>query len=262
MTEPPRPGIADLFNLTGKVAIVTGGAMGIGRGIALRLAEARAAVLLADVDVEAAEATAGQIRGQGGTVEVAVADASSIADAARTVRQAVETFGRLDILVNNAGVYPFVPALEVTEALWDTVLDTNLKGLFFYSRAAAEEIIAEGRAGKIINIASVDAFHPTGFLAPYDASKGGVMMVTRALALELGAHNICVNAIAPGAVLTPGAGSPTAADARYQAFVARIPLGRMGMPDDVARVALFLAGSAADYVTGSVVLVDGGYLQG
>jgi 2-deoxy-D-gluconate 3-dehydrogenase len=202
------------------------------------------------------------MRVQGGAVEVVPADVSSVADAGRTVRQTIDAFGRLDILVNNAGIYPFVPALEVTEALWDAVLDTNLKGLFFYSREAAAEMIAEGHGGKIVNIASVDAFHPTGFLAPYDASKAGVVMVTRALALELGAHNVCVNAIAPGAILTPGSGSPTPADARYSAFVERIPLGRMGTPDDVARVALFLASSAADYVTGSVLVVDGGYLQG
>lgn len=262
MTDAPAPGIPDLFDLSGKVAIVTGGGKGIGRCIALRLAEAGAAIMLTDVDFEAAESTAGQMQARGAAVAVLVADASSIADAGRTVRQAVETFGRLDILVNNAGLYPFMPALEVTEALWDSVLDTNLKGLFFYSKAAAEEIIAEGHPGKIINIASVDAFHPTGLLAPYDASKGGVMMVTRALALELGAYNICVNAIAPGAILTPGSGSPTPRDERYLAFVARIPLRRIGLPDDVARVALFLAGNAADYVTGSVVVVDGGYLQG
>jgi 2-dehydro-3-deoxy-D-gluconate 5-dehydrogenase len=262
VTVPQTPGLADLFDLSGKVAIVTGGAMGIGRSIAFRLSEAGAAVLLTDIDVGAAATTAGQIRVQGGAVEAWPADASSVADAGRTVRQAVETFGRLDILVNNAGVYPFTPALEVTEALWDTVLDINLKGLFFYSRAAAEEIITEGHGGKIINIASVDAFHPTGRLAAYDASKGGVVMLTRALALELGVHNICVNAIAPGAILTPGSGSPSLSDEPYQAFVERIPLNRMGMPDDVAKVALFLASGAADYMTGSVVVVDGGYLQG
>jgi 2-deoxy-D-gluconate 3-dehydrogenase len=262
MPEPPTPGLHDLFDLSGKVAIVTGGAKGIGRGICLRLTEAGAAVVLSDIDLEAARGTALQIQAEGGTVAVVAADASSVAEAGRTVRQAVDVFGRLDILVNNAGIYPFVPALEVSEALWDAVLDTNLKGLFFYSREAAAEMIAEGHGGKIVNIASVDAFHPTGLLAPYDASKGGVMMVTRALALELGTHNVCVNAIAPGAILTPGSGSPTPADERYVAFVERIPLGRMGTPDDVARVALFLASGAADYVTGSVVVVDGGYLQG
>lgn len=253
--------VAQLFDLTGKVAIVTGGAMGIGQGIALRLAEAGAAVVIADVSLSAAEDTASQIRASGGKAKAMQADVASVADAKRVARETVREFGRLDILVNNAGIYPMVSALEVTEALWDKVLDINLKGLFFYTQAAAQEMVNEGHAGKIINIASIDGLHPTGNLVHYDASKGGVVMVTKALALEFGPRNITVNAIAPGAIQTPGAGGAVVPEEVMQAFAARIPLRRMGVPDDIAKVVLFLASGAADYMTGSVVVVDGGVLQ-
>jgi 2-dehydro-3-deoxy-D-gluconate 5-dehydrogenase len=261
MTVQQKQSIAQLFDLTGKVAIVTGGAMGIGQGIAFRLAEAGAAVMIADVNLEAAEDTASQIRVEGGKAKAIKADASSVADAKRTVQETVRAFGRLDILVNNAGVYPLAPALEVTEALWDKVMDINLKGLFFYTQAAAQEIVNEDHAGKIINIASIDALHPTGNLVHYDASKGGVVMVTKALALEFGPRNISINAIAPGGIQTPGASSPSTSDEMIQAFAARIPMRRMGVPDDIAKVVLFLASGASDYMTGSVVVVDGGFLQ-
>lgn len=154
-----------------------------------------------------------------------------------------------------------VPALEVTETLWDKVLDINLKGFFFYAQAAAKEMVNEGHAGRIINIASIDALHPTGNLVHYDSSKGGVVMMTKALALELGPRNISVNAIAPGGIQTPGASSPSTPAEFTQAFVARIPMRRMGVPDDIAKVVLFLASSAADYMTGSLLVVDGGFLQ-
>lgn len=261
MTVQQKQSIAQLFDLAGKVAIVTGGAMGIGQGIAFRLAEAGAAVMIVDVNLEAAEVTVSKIRVEGGKAKAIKADASSVADARRTVQETVRVFGRLDILVNNAGVYPFAPALEVTEALWDKVVDINLKGLFFYSQAAAQEMVNEGHAGKIINMASIDAMHPTGNLVHYDASKGGVVMVTKALALEFGPRGISINAIAPGGIQTPGASSPSTSDEMIQAFAARIPMRRMGVPDDIAKVALFLASNASDYMTGSVVVVDGGFLQ-
>ena len=261
MTTQQNPNIAQLFDLTGKAAIVTGGAMGIGQGIALRLAEAGAAVMITDINLEAADNTVNQIRSKGGKAEAINADASSAADARRAVQETLQAFGRLDILVNNAGIYPFAPALQVTEELWDKVVDINLKGLFFYTQAAAQEMMNEGHSGKIINIASIDALHPTGNLVHYDASKGGVVMVTKALALEFGPHNITVNAIAPGGIQTPGAGGSSIPDEFLQAFTAKIPLRRMGVPDDIARVVVFLASGAADYMTGSLVVVDGGFLQ-
>jgi 2-deoxy-D-gluconate 3-dehydrogenase len=261
MTTQQNLSIAHLFDLTGKAAIVTGGAMGIGQGIALRLAEAGAGVLITDINLEAAFNTVNQIRSKGGKAEAIKADVSSVADAKRTVQETVRAFGRLDIIVNNAGIYPFAPALQMTEELWDKVLNINLKGLFFYSQAAAQEMMNEGHGGKIINIASIDALHPTGNLVHYDASKGGVVMVTKALALELGPHNIMVNAIAPGGIQTPGASGPVTSDEFLQAFISRIPLRRVGVPDDIAKVVFFLASGASDYMTGSLVVVDGGVLQ-
>src|SRR6266480_933273 len=209
MTTQQNPNIVQLFDLTGKAAIVTGGAMGIGQGIALRLAEAGAAVMLTDINLEAADNTVNQIRSKGGKAEAINADASSVADARRTV----------------------------------------------------QEMMNEGHGGKIINIASIDALHPTGNLVHYDASKGGVVMVTKALALEFGPHNITVNAIAPGAIQTPGADGSAITDEIIQSLIARIPLGRMGAPDDIARVVLFLASEASNYMTGSLLVVDGGFLQ-
>jgi 2-deoxy-D-gluconate 3-dehydrogenase len=261
--------IAQLFDLTDQAALVTGGAKGIGQGIALRLAEAGATVMMADVDLDAAEQTALMIRRQDGKAAVVRADTSQVADAQAAVDATVQTFGRLDILVNNAGVFPFTSALEMTEAQWERVLDINLKGAFFFAQAAARRMIAGKRGGVIINIASIDAFHPTGFLAHYDASKGGMRMLTKSLAVELAPQGIRVNAIAPGGITTPGAAAGTAAalqaahvnsEQLTEQFLARIPLKRMGEPDDIATVALFLASQASAYMTGDCLIVDGGYL--
>jgi 2-deoxy-D-gluconate 3-dehydrogenase len=263
--------IAQLFNLTGKGAVVTGGAMGIGQAIAFRLAEAGAGVMIADIDLEAANQTAEQIKASGGKAQAIRADARSAADARKVFQATVKAYGSLDILVNNAGVYPLLPILEINEETWDKTLDTNLKGVFFYSQAAAQQMIKAGHGGKIINIASIDAFHPHGEVAHYNASKGGVVMLTKALALELAPHQILVNSVAPGSINTPGTiavGEIYAARVKDPAkfaelgakMASRLPLGHPGMPDDIAKVVLFLASAAADYMTGSVILVDGGYL--
>ncbi len=261
--------IAQLFDLKGKSAIVTGGAQGIGQAIALRLAEAGAAITIADVNLNAANATVEQIKAQGGKVQAVQADTASVADAKRVVDLTLTAFGSIDILVNNAGIFPFSPATQTTEELWDKVLDVNLKGAFFYSQAAAQKMIDAGRGGKIIMIASIDSLHPTGNLAHYDASKGGMLMLTKALAVEFGRHKINVNAIAPGGIQTPGGESQAATiikatgmtpEQMVKGFMSRIPLGHMGAPDDIAKVVLFLASAAADYMTGSLMVVDGGYL--
>jgi 2-deoxy-D-gluconate 3-dehydrogenase len=260
--------IKELFNLSGKVAIVTGGAQGIGKGIALRLAEAGASVIVSDINLESARATVDELKKGGYKAAAVQSDTSKVADAARTVEETLKIFGDLHILVNNAGIYPFTSTETITEAIWDKTIDINLKGMMFFTQAAAKVMIARGHGGKIVNIASIDGFHPTGNLLSYDASKGGVVMLTKALAKDLAPKHINVNAIAPGAIQTPGGSAGMGGMSQEQielatkAFLATIPLGRIGQPDDIGRVALFLATEASDYMTGSVIVADGGYLVG
>ena len=261
--------IAQLFDLSGKTAIVTGAAMGIGKGIAMRLAEAGASVVVADINLEAARTAVKEIKAAGYKAAAVQADTSRVSEAQKVVQAALETFGDLHILVNNAGIYPMSPALDMTEETWDRVLDINLKGAMFFSQAAARAMIAKGHGGKIVSTTSIDAFYPTvGNLAEYDASKGGLVSLTRALAKEWAQHCINVNAIAPGAIATPGGQAGSAGmskeelEAATKAFIAKIPLGRMGEPDDIGRVALFLASEASDYITGTTIVADGGYLVG
>ncbi len=260
--------ISQVFDLSGKVALVTGGALGIGEGIARRLAEAGAAVMISDINLEAVQEAVKKIREAGGTAEAVRSDVSRLEDVQKATDATVEKFGKLDILVNNAGIFPSKPVLDVSPELWQKVISTNLSGAFFQAQAAARKMVASGQGGKIINIASIDALHPSGNLVHYDASKGGVAMLTRSMALELAKHHITVNAIAPGGVQTPGASmtmdvgslSSTQVEIMVRDFMARIPLGRMGVPDDIAKPVLFLASSAADYITGELIVVDGGFL--
>ncbi len=261
--------ITELFDLTGKGAVVTGGAMGIGKAIAERLCEAGAGVMIADLNEEAARQAAEEIQAEGGNTQAIQADASSAADGKKVAQAALETFGSLDILVNNAGIYPFSPVLETTEEMWDKVLNTNLKGVFLYSQAAARVMAKAQKGGKIINMCSVDALKPTGMIAHYNASKGGALMLTKALALELAPMNILVNAVAPGGIATPGTASLSETmledsglnpEEVTQEFLNSVPLGRWGEPDDIAKVVLFLASSASDYMCGEMMVVDGGML--
>jgi len=262
------PSIAELFDLTGKGAIVTGGAMGIGKAISSRLAEAGASVMIADLDLDTANQTVEEIKSRGGKAQAIQADASSSADVKKVINATVEAFGSLDIMVNNAGIYPLLPVMRVEEDLWDKVIDINMKGTFMFAQTAAAKMIEAGKGGKIINLASVDGFHPNGNATPYNASKGGVIMMTKALALELAPHKILVNAVAPGNIITPGTKSTGKAAVAAgltieqigKSFMGRIPLERPGGPDDIAKVVLFLASGASDYMTGDILLVDGGYL--
>jgi 2-deoxy-D-gluconate 3-dehydrogenase len=228
------------------------------------LAEAGARVWVADLDEDAGLAAAHAVGGRFVRADVAIAD-----DARRALDTVIGSDGRIDVLVNNAGVFPLCSALDVDEPLWDRVLDTNLKGAFFFAQAAARQMARLGRGGSIVNIASVDALHPTGRLAPYDASKGGLVMLTRALALELAPLRIRVNAICPGGIDTPGADVAAATMARQlgtsvEALRTRspshVPLGRMGQPDDVARAVLFFTTPLSAWITGDVMVVDGGEL--
>lgn len=261
----PEKSIQELFDLNGKVAIVTGAAMGIGKAIAYRLSEAGASVMITDINLEAAQKTVGELKAKGRKVDALQADSSQPAAAAMAVKTTTEKFGGLDILVNNAGIFPMSPMLAISEAQWDKVLDINLKGMFFFTQAAAQEMVNQGKGGKIVNVASIDGLHPTGNLVHYDASKGGVVMATKAMALELGPKGIYVNAIAPGGIKTPGAAMPAGLTPEqiktmYDGLIQHVPLRRQGDPDDIARAALFLASSAADYITGEILVVDGGYL--
>jgi 2-deoxy-D-gluconate 3-dehydrogenase len=263
-----EPGIAGLLDLHGMVAMVTGAGQGIGAAIAVRLAEAGADVAVLDLDDRTAHATADRIVRSGRRAVAILANVSDAAADRAAVRTTREKLGQLDILVNNAGIFPFSPAMETTPELWNRVLSVNLSGAFFLAQEAAKAMVEGGRGGSIVNIASVDAFRPTGNLAHYDASKGGLVMLTRSLALEFGPKKIRVNCIAPGSIDTPGAQAATGAalpsgvdpQALLKTFLARIPLGRMGAPEDIANAALFLASPAASYITGATLVVDGGYL--
>lgn len=230
------------IDLLGKVAIVTGGAMGIGLGIVKRFEEAGAKVVIAD--------------------KTTGIDVSSEADVKKMVSETVSTFGGVDILVNNAGIYPIVPVEKMTSADFDKVIAVNLKGVFLCTKYVSEQMIKQGKGGKIINITSIDALHPSSIgLAHYDASKHGVWGFTKNIALELAPHKIWVNAIAPGAIETPGVtgGKALTADI-MEKFIAKIPMQRIGQPDDIGKVALFLASDMSSYMTGSQIVVDGGVL--
>lgn len=255
------------FDLGGKNAIVTGGAMGIGFGIAKQLANAGANVLIADLLAGPAEESAKKLSGSRGNAAAVQADVTAEGVGDRIIDKCVDLFGSVDILVNNAGIYPISPVMQMTPDFFDRVYRINLRGLVFISKAAAARMIAKGKGGKIINISSIDAFHPSSVgLAAYDASKGGVVMFTKALALELAPHQISVNSIAPGGIVTEGASKPLVGmtkeqtDQMTKAFLSRIPFGRMGIPEDIGKVAVFLASSASDYMTGQTVIVDGGML--
>lgn len=262
--------IAELFNLSGKSALVTGGAMGIGEAIASRLAEAGASVVVVDINLDAANQTAGQIKANGGKAHAVKADVRSSADARKAVEATVGKFGQLDILVNNAGIMPVpTPALMVSEEVWENVIATNLKGTFNFSQAAAQQMVNAGHGGRIINVASTSAWRGFGGMAPYDASKAGVIMLTKSLAVEFAPHKILVNAVAAGSTITPGAeavnkimcqATGMTREAILDMVKSQIPLGRNGEPDDLAKAVLFLASDAASFVTGISVLVDGGRL--
>lgn len=266
-TSRAAPGV-DPFRLDGKVALVTGAGRGIGEAIAIRFAEAGASVAVLDLDEATSRTTVRKIEQLNGTALAIPADIGRPDEGRRVVAEIVQEFGHLDVLVNNAGIFPFSPALEVPESLWIQVLGVNLSGAFFLAQAAAQAMVTARIQGSIVNIASVDAFRPTGGLAPYDASKAGLVMLTRSLAFELGPRGIRVNAIAPGSIDTPGARAATSGSlpdgmdpsALLKAFLARVPLGRMGTPDDIARAAVFLASPASAYITGATLTVDGGYL--
>ena len=245
------------MRLRGKITLVTGAQQGIGRGIALAFAREGAdiAVNYLDDRVEA-EKVMREVCAAGQRAVLVQADVARPTDAQTMVAQVLSELGGLDVLVNNAGVYPRVPFLEMRETDWDLVLDVNLKGGFLCAQAAARAMVAAGRRGSIINMAS-QAIRGAVRGVHYSASKGGVVAMTRATALELAPHGIRVNAIAPG--LTDTAQPRYGNNEDELAAMARaVPLGRMAQPDDIAAVAVFLASDDARHVTGQTVHVNGG----
>jgi len=252
-------GVLDLFKLDGKVALVTGAGRGLGQAMAVGLAEAGADV--AGLDVISVEETQAQVEALGRrfmAVDCNLGD-STVQELDDTVRRVAAEMGRLDVLVNNAGIIRRAPVLEFSEAYWDDVIQIDLKALFFLSQAAARLMVAQG-SGKIISVASMLSFQG-GILVPsYTAAKSGVAGLTRALANELAARGVNVNAIAPGYMATDNTAPLRADPMRSEAILGRIPAGRWGIPDDLKGVVTFLASAASDYLHGAIVPVDGGWL--
>ena len=244
--------------LAGKVALVTGAQQGIGRAIAIALARARADVVINYLnDVRAAEDVAAEVHSTGQRAVLAQGDVAGSGTPARLVEATVAAFGKIDILVNNAGVFPRVPFLEMTDTDWDLVHSINLKASCFCAQAAARSMVAAGQGGVIICMASSAIFGASQRGVHYSASKGGVVSLTRAMALELAPWKIRVNAIAPGLTDTaqPRYGST---EEELAARAAAMPLGRMGQPEDIANVAVFLASEKSAFMTGQTVHANGG----
>jgi NAD(P)-dependent dehydrogenase (short-subunit alcohol dehydrogenase family) len=246
------------FSLEGQVAIITGASRGIGRAIALRLAGAGACVVVSSREFDSVQAVANEVIAAGGQALPVQAHVGRMQDVAGLVRQTLAAFGRVDIAVNNAATNPhFGPILTADEGQWEKILDTNVEGAFRVCKAVVPAMQAQG-GGKIINLASIAGLQPAPGMGIYGISKSALIMLTKVLAMELGADNIQVNAIAPGVIKTrfsrllwetPQISGPT---------LAHMPLGRFGEPEDVTGLALYLASPASNYVTGGVFLVDGG----
>lgn len=246
-----------VFDLSGMAAVVTGANTGIGQAIAVALATAGADVAL--VGRSEATETKAKVEAIGRRAIIVTADLSSIAPVPDVISQTLSELGSIDILVNNAGIIRRNDAVDFTEEDWDAVIDTNLKSLFFLSQAAAKEMIAKG-SGKIINIASMLTFQGGVRVPSYTASKSGVGGLTKAMANEWAAKGINVNAIAPGYIATNNTAALQADETRNRQIVERIPAGRWGNAEDIGGAAVFLASSAADYVNGHILAVDGGWL--
>ncbi len=247
-----------LFDLSGKIALVTGANTGLGQGIAIALAESGADI--AAVGRSNPEETASAVRAAGRRLLWIERDLDTVQPLAGIVDEVIAEFGAIDILVNNAGTIRRNDALEFTESDWDTVMGVNLKSAFFLSQAAARWMVAQQRPGKIINIVSMLSFQGGIRVASYTASKSGLLGLTRLLANEWAAKGINVNAIAPGYFATNNTTALRADESRNRDILARIPAGRWGRPEDLGGAAIFLASAASDYMHGAVVPVDGGWL--
>jgi NAD(P)-dependent dehydrogenase (short-subunit alcohol dehydrogenase family) len=243
------------LRLDGATAFVTGGASGIGRASARLLAAAGARVAVADRDAEGARAVAAELPGDALGVAIEVTDADAVEGA---LAAAEARLGTADVLVNSAGVGACTRFWESDPAEFDYVLRVNLHGTFLSARAFTRRLLAAGRPGAIVNVASVNAFVPATGLAAYCASKGGVLMFTRVAAMELAAHGVRVNAVAPGSTLTNLTAAAFSTPRVEEAFLRHTPMGRLGTPEDIARAILYLASPLAAWVTGHLLVADGG----
>ncbi len=245
------------FDLTGKVALITGGNVGLGQGIALALADAGADI--ASVALSDSDDTVGQVLAKGRKAVSLQADLTSIEPVGRIVEETLAAFGRIDILVNNAGLIRRADAVDFSEADWDLVMNINLKTVFFMSQAVARQFIKQGDGGKIINIASMLSFQGGIRVPSYTASKSGVAGLTKLMANEWAPHGITANAIAPGYFATANTQALRDDPVRSAEILGRIPAGRWGKPSDLGGAAVFLASEASDYVQGAILPVDGGW---
>ena len=245
--------------MTQKLALVTGAAHGLGRAIAETLAQDGIAVAVTDIDLDGARAVAEAIAKAGGRARAFALDVGQAASIEAGFAAVEQAQGTIDILVNNAGIYPDDALLSITEASWDRVLGINLKGPLLCAQQFARRRVALGGGGAIVNLVSTAAFSARAGAAHYSASKAGLAMLTKSMALELGPHRIRVNAVAPGLIEVEG--ERVSADYKRN-FLPMIPFGRVGQPPDVARAVAWLASDAADFITGTVLPVDGGFLTG
>lgn len=257
-----------VFNFSGRTAIVTGAGRGIGRVIALSLAEAGANVVLCSRTKAEIDAVAGEISGKGGKVLAVATDLTIHEQLENLVDATIKEFGRIDILVNNAGASPAMGSvLDSDERLWDTIMNLNLKAVYFMSQACAKIMKKQG-GGRIINVASIDGVNPEPFVSVYSISKAGVRQITRAFAMELAHDNIMVNAILPGPISTKMMNShwqhlpPEEAAKQKEELCKHLPTCRIGEPDEIAGAAIYLASDASSYTTGAEIIIDGGLLLG
>jgi len=249
-------------DLVEKVAIVTGGNQGIGFALALGLAKCGVKVVIANRRAANGESAAQAIRKAGGSATSIPTDVSQKKSVERMVEKVLQDFGRIDILVNNAGVNVREPALEIKEENLDLIFNTNLKGLFFCCQVVGHQMIQQ-RRGKIVNVSSLSATFGMLNRSPYCGSKAGVSQLTKALALEWAKHGVYVNAIGPGIIQTPLTEAYMKSDLkRMERVLQKVPLGRIGKPEDLVGVTLFLASGASDYMTGQTLYIDGGYSLG
>ena len=248
----------DFFSLKGKVAIVTGGNTGLGQAYVVALAKAGADLFVVTYD-RTWDETRAMVEAEGRKIEFFQADLTDRAQIDKVISACVETYGKIDILVNNAGTIRRAPLLEYKDEDWKAVMDINLNSVYFLSQAAAKVMVAQG-SGKIINIASMLSFQGGKFVPPYTASKHGVAGITKAFANELAAHNIQINAIAPGYIKTANTAPIRADEKRNAEILSRIPAERWADPFDLMGAVVFLASKASDYVNGHILAVDGGWL--